>query len=857
MLNMLQHLFPERSFHDNLDIMGQIHQLRDQPNTNTTYTQITAEELEKEINKIPIGAAIGPDNLHPRVLKKLIFYGNKNTRQYSTIYAKYLSNALLNISVVPLSVSRLLSTCQVVGIPQPNKTRPIGVNNASRKVISKIINKKTAPEDAEYLARNNQFGSSPFGTETLIHMAQLTADLRPSLVTLHSDWKGAFQNVKRTEVLTTIQQRHPTYYEHALCMYGPITANPILTPLDNMQHIIAGEGVIQGGANSSTHYNLTTLPIVTATNTIAKTGMGSARAYADDMTCNSSPEAILQVLDYHSSPEVRDKGLIPNFDKYTCLLPPTVNSNEADNYINLLLAKGLSPQRILRHPDTIVNGSRLEDKQGTFGSEVMGIPVGSAEFLYKALDKIIEDLTSQFDKLKDLRDSQTQLLFVRQCMDATITHLCRGLLPSQSAVLTQAYSALQRRALCNIAGVQSITDLQFDLARCPIDKGGLGLLNADTVAHGAFVASTLATLPHIYTTLPEVTSELTAFLATGAQPTSITLREFISSSAILAEADKTITLQALLELPASKHKHLQRRLNKKFKDNHVSSTITKIQNHPDHRFWRIVQSGATAEAGAWLEAVPDSDGMDMPTANFSNAVRNRLHIPHPYILAGMACNCSSLQQVDQHGIHLQMCRHENKWLICHEHVVADIRSMAQAANLTAQPNNVRVSPDPRVNKRGDLNIIESGHKNIVIDVQITNTCSDPNLERRPGAAAKQSEMRKNTKYASSVKQLGAEFYAFSVEVQGRYGEQALKLFNYLAQQLSSATSTRAHVARKYWARRIACTIQNKVAEVQRFKADRIRTTEFSLAFDSKSHMCQQIETHANGRVGDSNTSYWD
>jgi hypothetical protein len=162
--------------------------------------------------------------------------------------------------------------------------------------------------------------------------------------------------------------------------------------------------------------------------------MGSARAYADDMTCNSSPEAILQVLDYHSSPEVRDKGLIPNFDKYTCLLPPTINSNEADNYINLLLAKGLSPQRILRHPDTIVDGSRLEDKQGTFGSEVMGIPVGSAEFLYKALDKIIEDLTSQFDKLKDLRDSQTQLLFVRQCMDATITHPYRGLLPSRSAV---------------------------------------------------------------------------------------------------------------------------------------------------------------------------------------------------------------------------------------------------------------------------------------------------------------------------------------------------------------------------------------------------------------------------------------
>jgi hypothetical protein len=52
-------------------------------------------------------------------------------------------------------------------------------------------------------------------------------------------------------------------------------------------------------------------------------------------------------------------------------------------------------------------------------------------------------------------------------------------------------------------------------------------------------------------------------------------------------------------------------------------------------------------------------------------------------------------------------------------------------------------------------------------------------------------------------------------------------------------------------------MQNKVAEAQRFKAERIRTTEFSIALDSNIHMCQQIEIHANGRVGDSNTSYWD
>jgi hypothetical protein len=101
-----------------------------------------------------------------------------------------------------------------------------------------------------------------------------------------------------------------------------------------------------------------------------------------------------------------------------------------------------------------------------------------------------------------------------------------------------------------------------------------------------------------------------------------------------------------------------------------------------------------------------------------------------------------------------------------------------------------------------------------------------------------------------VKELGGTFFAFSVEVQGRFGEQAQK-------QLSSATGVRAHVAKKYWARRIACTIQNKVAEAQQFKAARIRTTEFSMAYDAKETMNAQTDISGAGMVGDSPTTHWE
>jgi hypothetical protein len=183
--------------------------------------------------------------------------------------------------------------------------------------------------------------------------------------------------------------------------------------------------------------------------------------------------------------------------------------------------------------------------------------------------------------------------------------------------------------------------------------------------------------------------------------------------------------------------------------------------------------------------------------------------------------------------------------------------MAQEGSLQAQPNNVRVSLDPRDNRRGDLNVIVSGHETLVIDVQVTNACSVSDKERKPGTAAKQSEQRKNQKYAATVKAMGAHFYAFSVEVHGRYGSQATKLFNHLAHHVSLATGTRTHVVKSFWASRISCTLRNQIAEAQRFKADRLMTMDHSIAHDRADKMTQHTKYQAGGWIGDIHTPHWE
>jgi hypothetical protein len=371
------------------------------------------------------------------------------------------------------------------------------------------------------------------------------------------------------------------------------------------------------------------------------------------------------------------------------------------------------------------------------------------------------------------------------------------------------------------------------------------------------VASFTASLPKIFITFPQIQTELNDYINQGTTPTSTTLKDYIESVTILAHIDKQITLQKILHTTLSKHKHLQRRLTKQLKENHIKTTLQAIKDDPDSRFWRIVQSGATSQAAAWLRAVPDGKGMDISHQNFSNEVRNRMRIPHPYIREGLMCNCGMQTPVDRYGDHIQMCKTENKWMAAHEHCVAVMKCMAQEGSLQAQPNNVRVSLDPRDNRRGDLNVIVSGHETLVIDVQVTNACSVSDKERKPGTAAKQSEQRKNQKYAATVKAMGAHFYAFSVEVHGRYGSQATKLFNHLAHHVSLATGTRTHVVKSFWASRISCTLRNQIAEAQRFKADRLMTMDHSIAHDRADKMTQHTKYQAGGWIGDIHTPHWE
>jgi hypothetical protein len=144
----------------------------------------------------------------------------------------------------------------------------------------------------------------------------------------------------------------------------------------------------------------------------------------------------------------------------------------------------------------------------------------------------------------------------------------------------------------------------------------------------------------------------------------------------------------------------------KFKELHEDTTLHNIQNHDDKQFYKHVQRRVTAETVAWLRAVPDGRGMDIPHDNFMNEIRSRLYIPHPSIPEDLTYNCDEDTIVDQHGLRLHMCPTENQRLQRHNYfLVAEPKVMSQHADLTAHPNNARVSPAPSDGRRGGLHII--------------------------------------------------------------------------------------------------------------------------------------------------------
>ena len=126
---------------------------------------------------------------------------------------------------------------------------------------------------------------------------------------------------------------------------------------------------------------------------------------------------------------------------------------------------------------------------GVDGVEVLGIPVGTDEFVRQhALDSVAR-LDSVISRLDLVGDPSLRCLLLRCCAHPRVTHLLRGIPPDLVAGGAQQHDEHIARALQSITPGVPLSERALGVARLSISLGSMGLLSAERVAPAAYLGS--------------------------------------------------------------------------------------------------------------------------------------------------------------------------------------------------------------------------------------------------------------------------------------------------------------------------------------------------------------------------------
>jgi len=126
------------------------------------------------------------------------------------------------------------------------------------------------------------------------------------------------------------------------------------------------------------------------------------------------------------------------------------------------------------------------------GVKVLGVPVGSPGFVTEYSRKVLSKLQACLERLRLLGCAFSAFHILRSCLSACkVTHLLRTLPFVLAQELAPEAQEKLRLALGSILDV-ALDETQWSLARLPVRRGGLGILDPVSAAAPAHVAAFLS-----------------------------------------------------------------------------------------------------------------------------------------------------------------------------------------------------------------------------------------------------------------------------------------------------------------------------------------------------------------------------
>ena len=356
-----------------------------------------------------------------------------------------------------------------------NEVRPIAVGETLRRLVGKCLvrHEEIAPHmEGVFLPSQVGVGISG-GAEAVAHaVSRLVGEYGhdPSLALLKIDFENAFNSVSRAALLEAVLAEFPSLARWAWWCYGEHSQ------LWAGGRVIESQSGTQQGDPLGPLFFCLLLRRVTAEICHRWPDLKLHVWYLDDGTLVGDRESLKQILDFLRSSIVRDLGLIIN-DRKCELWWPTGDVSFSG-----------FPAPVKRQPPE--------------GVEILKVPIGSDNFICEKLRERAQKVANAVARLERLEDAHVEFTILRACLGSCkFNYVLRGICPSTAVInVLQEIDDSMRLALEHLLHC-SISDGAWLQAGLASKDGGLGVRHLASIAHPAYIGSSINSAPLVSTLL--------------------------------------------------------------------------------------------------------------------------------------------------------------------------------------------------------------------------------------------------------------------------------------------------------------------------------------------------------------------
>lgn len=596
------------------------------------------------------------------------------------------------------------------------------------------------------------------GMEEIIHLFANHLERDSTLDVFCADGDNAFNAANRIRGLQEVKDHFPGALAYAKDMYLDQSTAWYYGLPDEIKPIFCKNGYHQGDVLASWLYVMTIQPLLHHIQTEMKrlypNRFHLIKFYVDDGNFIAPFDMMLKIIEILQN-SFHGYGYRLKMTKGHYLLGKCETPQEALARRQTLLDIGFHPSIIKIHPDNVTdeNENAIDEARKIYGVKLLGAFVGTDQYIDHCLEEYFTSLVECAKSLMDYPDLQGRLLLFRYCFMSKPLFLMRTTRPDLMTKFIDNLQKLQRTILASIFKCD-VSDSLFHMCCLRISFGGLGIHRADEVAPAAYTASWIAFLrtQGFDSSMHRIAGLHSLHQCPRLEALEQTIRRFKLGEVDANEGANAVPSiqefvnklhkinQFLDQQDRQDRETLQNKLTYDLQQQRIKAMKEFMTNNEDQhinlRWWNGLQN---QEAGAWLDAIPKIDKLQMRSSEFRTALRYRYRIAISAIRAGSRCDCKVRMKqpngsfvtccppLDPYGYHVSTgCGKDGLRIKTHDALVSELNDIIRYAggNTVKEQRHCFGDHLPDDNHRPDIAIINPGAFDIpgnkaLLDVTVT------------------------------------------------------------------------------------------------------------------------------------------